>query len=177
MYVRRKVNKSGSTSVQIVDKAGGFYRVVCSLGTGREEWELVRLEARGRQYIKEHSHPELPFFEPSIDDRIEELLSSLHNSQVQVIGPEAVYGRLYDEIGYNAIRNEMFRHLVICRLFNPGSKLKTIDYLSRYLGRHYSTDQIYRFLDNLCYKDGRRSSGPDIKSRVEEISFAKTKRE
>ena len=177
MYVRRKVNKSGSISVQIVDKAGGFYRVVCSLGTGREDWELVRLEARGRQYIKEHSHPELPFFEPSIDDRIEELLSSLHNSQVQVIGPEAVYGRLYDEIGYNAIRNEMFRHLVICRLFNPGSKLKTIDYLSRYLGRHYSTDQIYRFLDNLCYKDGRRSSGPDIKSRVEEISFAKTKRE
>lgn len=64
-----------------------MYRVVCSLGTGHEEWEIVRLEARGRQYIKEHAHPELPFFEPSTDDRIEELLSSLHNSQVQVIGP------------------------------------------------------------------------------------------
>ena len=177
MFVRRKVNKSGSTSIQVVDKSGGRYRVVCSLGTAREEWELKRLEARGKQYVREHSHPELPLFGQGIDDRLEELLSGLGNSQVQVIGPEVIYGKLYDEIGYGAVGSKMFRHLVVCRLFNPGSKLKTIDYLARYLGEYYTSDQIYRFLDNLCYRKGEASDKPDIKSQVERISFEKTKRE
>ena len=177
MFVRRRVNKSGSTSIQVVDKSGGGYRVVCSLGTAKEEWELKRLEARGRQYVREHSHPELPLFEQGIDDRLEELLSGLGNSQVQVIGPEVIYGKLYDEIGYGAVGSKMFRHLVVCRLFNPGSKLKTIDYLARYLGEYYTSDQIYRFLDNLCRRKGETPDKPDIKSQVERISFERTKRE
>ena len=44
----------------------------------------------------------------------------------------------------------MFRHMGICRLFNPGSKLKTVDYLERYLHVSYDISTIYRFLDNLC---------------------------
>ena len=90
MFVRRKVNKSGSTSVQVVDKSGGGYSVVYSLGAASEEWEIQRLEARGGQYVKEHSHPELPLFGQGIDDRLEELVSSLGNSHVQVIGSELV---------------------------------------------------------------------------------------
>ena len=177
MFVLRKVNKSGSTSVQVVDKSGGGYRVVYSLGAASEEWEIQRLEARGRQYVKEHSHPELPLFGQGIDERFEELISGLGNSQVQVIGPEVIYGKLYDEIGYGAVGSRMFRHLVVCRLFNPGSKLKTIDYLARYLGESYSPDQIYRFLDSLCHRKGKASDEPDIKSLVERISFEKTRRE
>ena len=177
MFVRRKVNKSGSTSVQVVDKSGGGYRVVCSLGAASEEWKIQCLEAKGRQYVKEHSHPELPLFGQGIDERLEELVSGLGNSQVQVIGPEVIYGKLYDEIGYGAVGSRMFRHLVVCRLFNPGSKLKTIDYLARYLGESYSPDQIYRFLDNLCHRKGKASDEPDIKSLVERISFEKTRRE
>ena len=49
-----------------------------------------------------------------------------------------VFGTLFDRIGYNAISNEMFRNIVICRLFNPGSKLETVDYLERYLHVSYS---------------------------------------
>ena len=158
MFVRRKVNKSGSTSVQVVDKSGGGYRVVCSLGAASEEWEIQRLEARGRQYVKEHSHPELPLFGQGIDERLEELVSGLGNSQVQVIGPEVIYGKLYDEIGYGAVGSRMFRHLVVCRLFNPGSKLKTIDYLARYVGESDSPDQIYRFLDSLCHRKVKPST-------------------
>lgn len=42
--------------------------------------------------------------------------------------------------------------MVICRLYNPGSKLKTVDYLERYLHVSYDINKIYRFLDNLCYR-------------------------
>lgn len=63
-----------------------------------------------------------------------------------------VFGTLYERIGYGAIKNRMFRNIVICRLFNPGSKLKSVDYMERYLHVTYSVDQVYRFLDNLCYR-------------------------
>ena len=42
-------------------------------------------------------------------------------------------------------RSEMFRHMVICRLYNPGSKLKTADYLERYLHVSYSISKIREF--------------------------------
>jgi hypothetical protein len=75
----------------------------------------------------------------------------------------------------------LFRHLVITRLFNPGSKLKTIDYLFRYQGVVYNISKIYRFLDNLCFRrdavPGSQSDGnPDIKKQVEDISYSHTLR-
>lgn len=92
---------------------------------------------------------------PHIDedeDVIDGFFSSLSNDQVQVACPELVFGTLYDRIGYGTIQNRMFRNIVICRLFNPGSKLKTMDYMERYLHVTYSVDRIYRFLDSLCYR-------------------------
>lgn len=105
------------------------------------------------------------------DDVISDFMSTLANSQVRVYGPELVYGSLYDGIGYNAIEDEMFRHLVVCRLFSPGSKLKTIEYLSRYLHINKSVDSIYRFVDRLSPAEG---SG--IKHQVEQISYRHTQR-
>lgn len=83
------------------------------------------------------------------DELVSDFMSSLSNSQVRVHGPELVYGSLYDQIGYNAIGDEMFRYLVVCRLFNPGSKLKTIDYLQRYLYVSVSRHKLYSFIDRL----------------------------
>ena len=70
----------------------------------------------------------------------------------------------------------MFRHLVITRLFSPGSKLKTIEYLLRYQSVSYDISKIYRFLDNLCHRKGeKKKAADDIKTRVEAISYARTK--
>ena len=62
------------------------------------------------------------------------ILSGISNSQIQVTGPDLIYGRLFDNLGYNGVQEDMFRHLVLTRLYNPGSKLKAIDYLRNYLG-------------------------------------------
>lgn len=53
MFVRRKINKCGSISVQVIDKSSGCYRVVKSVGIGRTEIEITRLEEWGRQFIRE----------------------------------------------------------------------------------------------------------------------------
>ncbi len=66
-----------------------------------------------------------------------------------MIGPELVLGKLFDEIGFNAITEDLFRHLVITRLVYPVSKLKTTDYLFKYKGVIVTVDAIYRYLDKL----------------------------
>ena len=104
-----------------------------------------------------------------------------------MVDPELIFGTLYDKIGYGCIANKMFRHLVICRLFNPGSKLKTMECLWRYMNVVYDVEKIYKFLDNLYYrkdkdckkdKEGKpiKPSGDGIKTQVEKISFAHTKK-
>jgi transposase len=181
MFVRRKPNRTGSVSVQIIDKSKGHYRVIKSFGTGNTEVEIVRLENHARQYVRELTGINRSLFEDEDEIKLENFVSNITNSQIRVIGPELIFGTLYDRIGYGCIESELFRHLVITRLFNPGSKLKTIDYLFRYQGIVYNISKIYRFLDNLCFRKGEKSANVkdekhDIKKQVEDISYAHTLR-
>lgn len=187
MFLRKKPNKSGSTSVQVVVKTKNRkQRVVKTIGSSSNADEIDRLMAEGRKYISDHQGPLLPGIDED-ENAVDTFIGTLMNSQVKVVGPELIFGRLYDYIGYNSIQSEMFRHMVICRLYNPGSKLKTADYLERYIHVSYDISKIYRFLDSLCYRKeseksvtqnakGKNKSKPDYKSLVEQISYVHTKR-
>ena len=178
MYVRRKLNKTGTSSVQVISKHAGSYRVMRSFGTGRTEHELARLEELARQFINEQKGFVGELFSSDDDARLDDFVSSISNAQIQVIGPELIFGSLYDKIGYGEINSDMLRHLVISRLFSPGSKLKTIDYLERYQGVAYPIDKIYRFLDSLCHRAGESNPhAPEagIKAKIEQITFKHTK--
>jgi transposase len=182
MYVRRKPNKTGTISVQVISKHTGTYRVMRSFGTGCTECELLRLEEHARQYIRDQEGFVSELYAEEDDVHLEDFVSTINNAQIQVIGPELIFGRLYDRIGYGTIKSELFRHLVVSRLFSPGSKLKTIDYLERYQGISYPKDKIYRFLDTLCKKGfsaleaSQEAAESEIKERVEQIAFEHTKR-
>ena len=203
MFIRKKPNMSGTVSVQVVQKTKSRkQRVLKSLGSAypHDTSAMEKLMQQASSFIQEMEGPSLPHIYEE-EEVIDGFVSSLSNAQVQVAGPELVFGTLYDRIGYGAIRNRMFRNIVICRLFNPGSKLKTVDYMERYLHVTYSVDQIYRFLDNLCYRkeaeeksndvrkpetaEGEGESTPtspakpksaDFKTRVEDIAYSYTKK-
>ena len=203
MFIRKKPNMSGTVSVQVVQKTKSRkQRVLKSLGSAypHDTSAMEKLMQQASFFIQEMEGPSLPHIYEE-EEVIDGFVSSLSNAQVQVAGPELVFGTLYDRIGYGAIRNRMFRNIVICRLFNPGSKLKTVDYMERYLHVTYSVDQIYRFLDNLCYRkeaeeksndvrkpetaEGEGESTPtspakpksaDFKTRVEDIAYSYTKK-
>ena len=177
-------------------------RLVKSFGSANpnDSAAMEKLMQQATSFIQEMEGPSLPHIYEE-EDVIDGFVNNLNNAQVQVAGPELVFGTLYDRIGYGSIRNSMFRNIVICRLFNPGSKLKTVDYMERYLHVTYSVDQIYRFLDSLCYrkeegkkagensKDGTgkdgdlsKSASPanpkpdDFKTRVENIAYSYTRK-
>ncbi len=175
MFLRKKPNKSGKISVQVVVKTRQRQqKVVKTIGSSSDEREIERYVAEGRAYIDEQQGLMIPSFDEE-ENIIDDFVSGLSNKQIQVIGPEIIFGTLYDKIGYNKIDSDMFRHMVVCRLFNPGSKLKTVDYLMRYLHVSYSVSSVYRFLDELCYRN-RSKSSIDYKTQVKNISFSHTKK-
>lgn len=155
--------------------------MIKSFGAGRTKAEVVRLEEKARQHLRGLKGLNLSLFEDEDEIKLEDFLSTISNSQIQVICPELIFGTLYDRMGYGQIDNEMFRHLVVTRLFSPGSKLKSIDYLFRYQGITYDINRIYRFLDNLCFREDEGSTSStkgkaELKNQVEDISYSNTLR-
>lgn len=165
MFIRKKKNKSGSISVQIVSKQSGKFKVIKRIGTASCNEEIQILCKQAETEINKIKS-QLNLFPNEKDIFLENFIETISNSQIEVIGPELVFGKIFDYIGYGVIGEKLFRHLVITRLVYPGSKLRTIEYLKRYQNIEISKDRIYRFLDTLQN---------EYKEQVEDISFSRTK--
>lgn len=149
MFVRQKRNQSGSVSVQVIGKSDG-YRVVKTIGTAHDPVDVARLVELGELFIRRQSGQYDLFPDNQHDNAvILDFVQTLGNASVRTVGPELIFGRLFDEIGFDAIPEPLFRDIVIARLVYPTSKLKTVDYLYRYQGKTVSPDSIYLFLDRL----------------------------
>jgi len=169
MFVRRRKNKSGTVSVHIVDKSDGVYKLVKSVGSAGNDAEIEQLVRKAESELLPSYENQIPLFCSVLpgDITVKNFLENLENSNIRTIGPELIFGTLFDRIGFNAIKDELFRHLVVARLAYPTSKLKTVDYLYRYQGTVTNEDAIYRFLDTLNEK---------YKTEVEKIAFDHTKK-
>lgn len=124
--------------------------------------EIERLVSEGKRYAqKMMGLQEIDF----TDHRrlFSDVLSSITSHKL--VGIQYVLGRIFDDIGFNQINEELFKDLVLYRLVYPKSKLKTTDYLYRYEQKSYSEDSIYRFMDKLHSR---------YKEDVQKISFNHT---
>lgn len=174
MFVRKNRNRSGSVSVQIISKSGGRYQVIKTIGSSSNPEEIERFVMEANNYIH-HPANQLPLFSTlsETDQSIKNFIESMSNLQVRTIGPELIFGTLFDRIGFNVVGDELFRHITIARLAYPTSKLKTVDYLYRYRGIKINIDTIYRFLDKLSstYKELVQAIAFDYtKGRLKNIS-------
>lgn len=167
MFVNRSKNKSGTVSVRVLQKRGRNNVLIKSFGSSRDEEEIGRMVSQAREFIQRQTGTYYHLFNQPSEQSIDCFVDSLSNSQVSVDGPEAIFGILFDYVGYGGIGG-LFRPLVLSRLVAPGSKLKTVDYLWRYGGVSYDINKVYRYLDKLCGRD----NAPDIKGRIEQITFA-----
>lgn len=164
MFVRQKKNSSGKVSIQVIDKSGGKYKVKKTIGSSSDADQINSLIKEGELFIKKCLGQLSLDFLLGDDERY---FQSIYDSiqQVQLLGPELVLGKIFNSIGFNAIEDDLFRHLVIARIVYPVSKLKTIDYLQKYKGISLHVNDIYRYLDKLFKKQI---------SQVQQISFNHT---
>lgn len=167
MFVRKKQNKSGSVSVQIISKTRGTYRVAKTIGSSRDPVVIERLVAEAHAHIAGAARQRRLFPVLTKENAaIAGFVRTLGNTAIRTIGPERIFGALFDRIGYDCVPDPLFRHLVVARLAYPKSKLKTADYLKRYRGMDVDVNDIYRFLDTL---------NAVHKATVERIAYEHTK--
>ena len=167
MFIRKNRNRSGSLSIQIVQKVNRTNKIVKSIGVAkskREEElllllarsELERIQGLGSLFIE---HDDLV---------VDNFVDSIANDHLQIIGPELILGKIYNKIGFpNDGSCDYFKSLVLCRLVYPGSKLKTVEYFRWHLNIDVSVYTIYRFLDELNSR---------LKPEIEQVSFEYTKK-
>ncbi|MBU6159468.1 MAG: IS1634 family transposase [Bacteroidetes bacterium] len=146
MFIRKKPNKSGLISVQVIDKSLGKYRVIQTIGSSSNPKEVERLVHEGKRFI-EHKTGIGKFDFTDYKSLYTQVLSTIQTHKM--VGIHYVLGKIFDEIGFNHITDALFRDLVLYRLIYPKSKLRTTEYLQRYEQKYYSEDDIYRYMDKL----------------------------
>jgi transposase len=160
MFVRLKVNRSGSTSVQIVQKVGRVNKVLKVVGCSFDQSEIALLKERAH-YEKERMYG-ATLFDPIQEHNFQEI----DNDCIQIIGPDLIIGKLYDKIGFGQLKEPLLKQLVLSRLTTAGSKLQLSEHLSVTGKANLSVYSIYRFLDKIS---------AHYKQQIEQISFDYTK--
>lgn len=149
MFVRKKKNRSGTTSVVVVDKRGGKFKEL-HVGIGHNEDEVATLCQLGRKWISEHLG--ILDFDGEGKKVYERQYTQMVLDNIDAVllnGAKLILDKIYDSIGFNAIKDEILRQLVVARLCHPMSKLATVDYLKSHFDEDVELSKIYRYLNKL----------------------------
>jgi transposase len=162
MFVRKKKNKSGVVSIQIIDKSSGKYRMVKTIGSSSNPTEIDMLYQQGLNYIQHYEGQQT--FDFTSQDFKDAVKQSIQNISIE--GIHLLLGKIYSEIGFDKVCDDLLKQLVLVRLSHPASKLKTTQYLHRYFSINIKEDRIYRYLDKIY---------SDHKETLQQISYNHTK--
>jgi len=163
MFVRKKKNKSGIVSIQIIDKSSGKYKMIKTIGSSSDPIEIDELYQQGLDYIQHfEGQKTINFTSQDFKDTVKQ---SIQNISIE--GIHLLLGKIYSEIGFDKVCDDLLKQLVLVRLSHPASKLKTTQYLHRYFSIDIKEDRIYRYLDKIY-------SGQ--KEALQQISYNHTKK-
>jgi transposase len=162
MFVRKKKNKSGIISIQVIAKQDGKSKLIKTIGSSLNKNEIEGLYNQGKEFIKSYGGQQSFNFKDA-QSIAESILKNITSHKE--VGTGLLLGKIFTEIGFNKIPDALFRHLVFARLSYPVSKLKTSDYLNRYKEVDIPVQKIYRYLDKLYIHQ---------KEQIQQISYQHT---
>ena len=174
MYVKRKKNRSGTTSIVVAEKSSGNYKELITIGVAKSPEEIDRLMSEAREWIEREQKRRQPRLDLFGEERsqceaelssAEQVLSCITN--ISINGADLILDRVFDNVGFNRIEDVVFRQLVKARLSYPASKAATVEYLKNHFDEDVNLSRIYRYLDKLS------DSQHEI---VQDISVLHTKR-
>lgn len=133
--------------------------------TVEERLELVKMKCASNRGRK----PLIKLQDVTAEDKVS--LSELVEENRVVEGIHDIAGPAYEKMGYSSLLkrkkdNEILKDLVLMRLANPSSKLKTQALLDRKYSKTHDLDSIYRMMDKLLLKI----------SDMKQVTFLSTKK-
>ena len=142
-WVRRVRTASGATAVQIAESVAGRRRIVRHVGSARDEVELGLLMAEARRLLAADAQGVLDLglslptarvaMVPAPATALFEAQTAAGSRRPVVAAPRVlgtssallyeVLAGVYDQLGFDALADEVFRDLVIARVVEPTSLL------------------------------------------------------
>ena len=169
MFVRKKKNPSGIVSIQIIDKSRGSYKVFKTIGSSSDPIEVATLFAEGQRWINLHCGNRDIFLESDRQREEKQVTEHLLNNVENILlnGTQLILNEVFRLVGFDAINDDILRHLVVARLCQPTSKAGTVDYLKSYFDEDLELHKIYRYLDRLHNS---------LQDKIQQISVEHTRR-
>ena len=169
MFIRKKKNRSGTTSIVVVDKSNGVFREIKTIGVSKDNSELESLYLQGKKWIAAHcgKHDIFEIYEKELEEEqvTEYLLSNVEN--ILINGTQLILNQVFKITGFDSIDDDVLKHLVVARLSQPMSKSGTVDYLKSHFDEDVQLHKIYRYLDKLHNTQ---------KDRIQQISIEHTRK-
>ena len=156
MFVKKKPNRSGSTTVVVAEKEKGATKYLKTIGTSSNPTDIAEYVREGEEYVASRRAAmclELDFEgarERAVEAELkatEKFLSRIEN--VIHDAPKRILDRVFDAVGFHAVGDDTFRSLVIARLSFPSSKRATVEYLKSCFDEDCDLHKVYRYLDTL----------------------------
>ena len=110
MFVRRKKNRSGTTTIVVVSKRHGRFEEVKNFGTAKADVDVAKLYSDAQRWLATNGGQQSIDFENLKGREIEETERFFGNiDSVLLNGTQLLLGQVYDSIGFNRIDDEVLR--------------------------------------------------------------------
>jgi transposase len=169
MYIRKKRNRSGSISIVVVDKSSGRYRELKTIGVSSDPKKLDILYHEGKKWISVHCGNRDMFAETEQQREEKQVAEYLLNNVENILlnGTQLILNEVFKLVGFDAIDDDILKHLVVARLCQPSSKAGTVDYLKSHFDEDVELNKLYRYLDRLHNT---------LQDKIQQISVEHTRR-
>jgi transposase len=142
LHIRIVKTKGKSRSVQVYYYRNSKRAIIKHIGSGTTDEEIIALEEMARVFISDYTKQAYLFEEAKPNEE------AVLISQCEYMGVHYTY--LYDvlravqyQIGYALGVDTLLNDLVVMRLFEPASKLRSIELMETYFGIRHRRQRFY----------------------------------
>ena len=102
--------------------------MIKTIGSSKAPKEIKQLYKEGEVYIKTYQGQQILHIpEQGFKEAVRNSIKS-----ITIEGINLLLGTIYSAIGFDKVKSELLKQLVLVRLSHPASKLKTTQYLKRF---------------------------------------------
>ena len=142
LQVRVVKTKVGTRSVQICRYENGRRVIVRHVGTGRDDSEVASLRDAAQVLIGELSR-QLPLFQDLLSSERNQPLSEYEYRGFHYTFLYEVIAGLQSYMGYDSLLDPMLKDLVVMRIVEPTSKLRSIELMETFFGIRHRRQRYY----------------------------------
>lgn len=148
-YVKVSTSASGARTVQLATKHHGKSVILRHIGSAHTPDELKQLKAVARQELERPTLGQTDLFTTRLDlDRVRVVS---HKPEYL----ERIIAHYYNLLGFSKLGPALLFDLVLMRIYQPCSKLRSLRLLEAQFGRSYSFQTAYRLLAKLAEDEHR----------------------